>query len=224
MRLEIQQKISSHSEILNEVKEQLEKGKDDIISFSGQQKGYCVGLVDIVNSTRIAAKLSNNRIGEFYSVFLNSMSIIAKKYDAKIIKNIGDSILFYFPTTIDGDKLKITTSINCALTMIDAKQIINDKIKTLNLPPLCYRISLDYGVILLAQSSLSSREDIFGSTVNICSKINRMAQPGGVVIGHDLYQMIQDNLNYDFESISSYSAVRKFNYSVHSVKRKTWNQ
>ncbi|MDQ3837312.1 MAG: response regulator, partial [Thermoproteota archaeon] len=34
-------------------------------------------------------------------------------------------------------------------------------------------------------------EDLFGSTVNICTKINSMAEPNGIVIGGDLYQIIK---------------------------------
>ena len=58
------------------------------------------------------------------------MSIVAKKFDAKIVKNIGDCLLFYFPKTNNGGKNKILNSINCAFAIIDCKNIINEKMQS----------------------------------------------------------------------------------------------
>lgn len=148
------------------------------------------------------------------------MSIIAKKYDAKIVKNIGDCLLFYFPKMYDGCQYKISNAINCAFTMIDCEKIINEKMQDRGLSKTSYRISLDYGAILLAESSISSSEDIFGSTVNICAKINHLAKPFGVVIGHDLFQIIQNNSFYQFELISTFSVRTKYDYDVHVVNKR----
>nr|MDQ3969401.1 response regulator [Thermoproteota archaeon] len=56
--------------------------------------------------------------------------------------------------------------------------------------------------------SSKGREDLFGSTMNICAKINSMAEPNGIVIGGDLYQIIKsfsfinDNNNgYEFREL-----------------------
>ena len=171
------------SQILENVKEHLEKNTIDIISFSKEHKSYCVGIIDIVNSTKIIANLANSKICEYYSIFLNIMSIIAKKFDAKIIKNIGDSLLFYFPKTLNASKFDLINSISCAYAMIDCNNIINKKLNKEGLPKLDYRISLDYGTLLLAKSSISTNEDIFGSTVNFCVKINRLANQNEMVIG-----------------------------------------
>jgi class 3 adenylate cyclase len=37
--------------------------------------------VDIVNSTAITAKLTNGRMCEYYSIFLNAMSRIVRAYE-----------------------------------------------------------------------------------------------------------------------------------------------
>jgi CheY-like chemotaxis protein len=59
-----------------------------------------------------------------------------------------------------------------------------------NLPSVSYRISADYGRVEVATSTSSKGEDLFGSTMNICAKINSMAEPNGIVIGGDLYRII----------------------------------
>jgi len=62
----------------------------------------------------------------------------------------------------------------CGLTMIAVNLIINDKLQKegKELPPLCYRISADYGRVEVAKSLTSTNEDLFGPTVNLCAKIN----------------------------------------------------
>ncbi len=40
-------------------------------------------------------------IRKYYSKFINSTSGVVKSYSGKVIKNIGDCILFYFPKTTD---------------------------------------------------------------------------------------------------------------------------
>lgn len=67
----------------------------DEICFIGTQT-CCVCFIDIVDSTRTTSNLDNpQKIRKYYSIFLNSMAAIARGGGAKIIKNIGDSLVFY---------------------------------------------------------------------------------------------------------------------------------
>jgi class 3 adenylate cyclase len=181
------------------------------ITFSDCSLESCVGIVDIVNSTKIAATLSGAKMSKYYGIFLNTMSAIVQKYGGRIVKNVGDSILFYFPTS--KSKLELTKSLECALTMSLAHDEINKILYEEDLPCLNYRISLDYGSVVLAKFSTSSCEDIFGTPVNMCSKINSSAKPNTVVIGSDLYEVIK-GLDYCFEEIKGYSVGFKYQYPI----------
>jgi class 3 adenylate cyclase len=73
--------------------------ESDEISFSSESLSCCICIVDIINSTAITSRIENSKMmRKFYSIFINSVSFIAKKYDASILKNVGDSVMFYFPT------------------------------------------------------------------------------------------------------------------------------
>jgi class 3 adenylate cyclase len=61
----------------------------DEIAFLGQRQHACVCFIDMINSTKITSVLDNVELARYYSVFLNSMTSIAKNYGAKIIKNAG---------------------------------------------------------------------------------------------------------------------------------------
>ena len=86
--------------------------------------------------------------------------------------------------------------------MVDSHKEINEKMKKAKMPKLDYRISIAYGSVRIAKVFTSSVEDIFGSTVNKCSKINRLAKPNGIVIGNSLYQIIKSlDEQYGFETL-----------------------
>jgi hypothetical protein len=68
------------------------------------------------------------------------------------------------------------------LTMIAVNPIISANLHEELLPSLHYRISTDYGRVEFAKSLASTTEDLFGSTLSICSKINSKAAPNGVYL------------------------------------------
>src|SRR5215210_1697018 len=153
----------------------------------------CIGFVDMVDSTKVTAEISDRqKIGQYYSIFINTMAILVKNYGAKIVKNAGDALIFYFPDSSDSaNESAFKDILECFTVMILARDIINAKLHAQNLLPVSYRISADYGRVEVATSTSSKSEDLFGSPMNICAKINSMAQPYGIVIGGDLYQIVK---------------------------------
>ncbi len=200
----------------------LETTFDETILFSEIYQSFCVGIVDIVSSTKITATLNKSKVCQYYSVFLNTMAEIVKKSGGIVVKNVGDSLLYYFPKTSDtSDRLSFVDSLECGMKMIDAHSIVNSKMHKEGLPDVNYRISSDHGMIMTAKSANSFNEDIFGPTVNLCAKINLKAMPNTMVIGGDLYQIVKSFKEYRFESISEYHNGLKIHYPVYSIKRHT---
>jgi two-component system, OmpR family, response regulator ChvI len=165
----------------------------DEISFV-DTKYLCVGIVDIVNSTKITADIGKSEnVAKYYSIFINTMAAIARNFDAEVVKNVGDSVIFFFPKTSESssDKTPFKDVLRSGLTMAAAHVSMNEKYRDHHLPPINYRISSDYGKIEVAKSGPSRVVDVFGPTVNMCAKINSKAPLNGVIIGGDLYQIIK---------------------------------
>jgi len=202
------------------------EGKDKekpnyLVDFSGESNNYCIGFVDIANSTQISATLKHEKMSKYYEIFLNSMANIVERFDGFVIKNIGDSLLYYFPeSSKSSTRFGFLSCIECSLTMIDSRELINTKVKNEDLPPLNYRVSADYGKVTIIKSDNSSTIDIVGIPVNICSKINPSAPQNGAVIGSDLYQLVKDFDDYNYNQIRAYSVGLKQSYPIYSVQRK----
>lgn len=111
--------------------------------------------------------------------------------------------------------------------MISVNPIINTRLKEEGLPNLYYRISADYGRVEVAKSLTSTNEDLFGPTVNLCSKINSKAPPNRMVIGNNLYQVTMTTLDgeYNFDKVGEYSIDNspENRYPVYSITSKTKN-
>jgi hypothetical protein len=94
------------------------------------------------------------------------------------------------------------------------------KLNMEGLPSVDYRVSLDCGDITLAKPDNLLCEDKFGTTVNVCIKINRMAAPNSVVGGSDLYEIARNLTEYRFNYLGSYNLAFRSEYSVYSLLRK----
>jgi two-component system, OmpR family, response regulator ChvI len=197
------------------------------VSFSGDSQNYCVCFVNMLESKEITREIANNnRIRKYYFTFINTLAAIARSFDAKVIKNTGNGLMFYFPKASCSTNTRAFKDIlECGLAMIAANRVINIKLYEESLPSVSYRISANYGMVEIAKSGPSQNTDLFGSTVNVCAKINSKAPPNGMVIGEDLYQVIKDHSSYfagyDFKEVSGYvvsSSNKEYLYKVYSVE------
>ena len=219
----------------NEEEQQDREGreKEQEIFFTTRSQSYCVCFVSMVGSTETIFTINEpDKIRRYYSIFINTMAAIARNFDAKVIKNTGTSLVYCFPKTSSTDnKSAFRDVIECGITMMAANKVINMKLKEEGLPSMHYKISADYGRVEVAKSlSSPDTDDLFGSTMNICAKINSMAPVNGMVIGSDLYYITKKifsfslfdrgpSSQYHFKKIGEYSIMPsfKYQYPVYSV-------
>jgi class 3 adenylate cyclase len=191
------------------------------ISFSGEVQNYCVCFIDIVGSTKISADLTPTQLSRYYELFLNAIALIARNFGAKIVKNAGDALIFYFNDTSDPKKvMKFKNVLDCGLTMGIASNTLNAKMLSEKLPPIQYRISADYGEVSVARSASSQSEDLFGSAMNISAKINSRAKLNGLVIGETLFDIVKGLAEYVFVPSSEKLIGVKGEYGVYHVDQK----
>lgn len=184
-------------------KEKEEEQLKFLLEFLSYTKNYCVSIIDIVGSTRTVMNLPVKKVSMYYSIFLNKMANIANSFGAIIVKNIGDSLLYYFPNTETGEEKYFRDVFECSLTMLNKRQELNSYLSMEELPEINYRISAEYGYVVIARLSTSSVNDMFGSTINICSKINSLAKPNTFIIGEQLYNRAKIFKEYKFIEVNN---------------------
>ena len=208
---------------LIEIKEKedvIKQQEDILLQFSDHSEKYCVCMVDIMNSTKITAKLSESETSEFYNLFLNSIAGIVRNFGGIVIKNIGDALLFYFPVIPSEEESVLKKCLDCCLTLGESHDDIAKKLENQKLPVFDYRISSTYGMVQIAKTSTSSINDIFGNTVNRCAKINRIAPANRLIIDEEFYDSIKIFNDYIFKKIDSDITAPEAGYSGYLVSRK----
>jgi two-component system, OmpR family, response regulator ChvI len=122
--------------------------------------------------------VDSNKTRKYYSIFFNTISSIVKGFDAKIIKNLGDGLVCYFPKASDRhNDVAFGDVMGFGITAMAARHNINTILHEEKIPgSVNYRTSIDYGKVEIAETSVSGGvEDLFGSAMNICSKINTIS-------------------------------------------------
>jgi len=185
----------------------------------GKPTYFCVGMVDIVGSTKTVARLTTSKSSRYYEIFLNNMAKVIRQYHGKILKTMGDSLLFYFPdTSFSERKFGFLSSLECGFSMIEQHEKLKLLLSQEALPTIDYRISFDYGNVTMMRN-MDWAIDLVGPTINTCAKINGKCSVNEMVIGSDLYEKTKSFREYKFKNSGSFSADLKHPYPVYSVFR-----
>ena len=202
------------------------------IKFTDDSLKCCVCFIEFqssISNTTIADDSSHVR--EYYSTVINSLSQIIKRYNGKIVKSLGDRLLCYFLNFSDLDNEKaVEEVIECGLEILEKRDDMNKELlkKNNNLPSVeNYKISLDYGVVDLALAGDNYQLDIFGSAVNLCSKINSspsLSAYNEIIIGDNFYRILKSypNIinNYNFINNGELKVTENVGYPTYNTKRR----
>jgi CheY-like chemotaxis protein len=206
------------------------------IKFTDDSLKCCICFITFENSeNNFAISHESSQIREYYSIVINSLTKIVKNSNGKIVKSLGDRLLCYFLNFADiNDEKAFEEVIECGFEIIDKREDINKELsmKNNNLPPLDYfKISIDYGVVDLALAGDNYQLDVFGSTVNVCSKINSASSLSSskneIIIGNNFYRVLKSFSNlinkYNFINSGEFQITENIGYPTFNIKRKGTN-
>jgi class 3 adenylate cyclase len=106
-----------------------------------------------------------------------------------IDKFIGDGIMVIFgaPTELP-EAQQAAKAVSCAVAMQKALHELNEKWQNASFPAFRMRVGIHQGHAVVGSFGGPQRSDftVIGSTVNISSRIERLANPGDILISRDL--------------------------------------
>jgi adenylate cyclase len=130
-----------------------------------------IGFADIVGYTRQTRSLSREELGRLVDVFEARALAIVTAHDGRIIKTIGDEILYA------ADRPQAVAEI--------ALELVEEHVQDADFPQL--RVGVAWG------SVLHRLGDVFGPTVNIAARLTSLARPGRVVVDKELAEALHDD-------------------------------
>jgi adenylate cyclase len=130
-----------------------------------------IGFADIVGYTRQTRSLKQDELAALVDHFEARALAIITGHGGRIIKTIGDEILFAADGAADAAHI--------ALELVEEHLVDED------FPQL--RVGVGWGQVL------NRLGDVFGPTVNIASRLTSIARPGRVLIDKDLAEALEGN-------------------------------
>ena len=168
--------------------------------------GMVVLYVDLVGSTTMTLEMPAEKIAIIVSSFSQEMAAVIRQHHGYVLKFVGDAVIGYFVT---GGLLRSGTNgiivddaVSCAKSMISIIQKgINPILNQYDYPDLMVKIGVDFGqniVVRYGADIEHSHVDLMGPAMNIAAKIQNMAKPNQILIGSDVFQKLQPNLQKEF--------------------------
>ncbi len=161
-------------------------------------------FADIAGSTRMSITLPTQVLASIVQVFSQEMALVVTGYGGYVLKYVGDAIIAFFPGEFDSKKA-CNNAVNCARAMMRiVSECLNPAFNEKSFPSIGVKIGVDFGenlVVLYGKDASKSYIDIVGSSISVAAKITTIASPGQVVVGEDVYRLIETELKKEFLEI-----------------------
>lgn len=133
-----------------------------------------VGFADIVDYTRQSRSLRQDEIARLTDAFEGTALEIVTEHGGRIIKSIGDEVLFVADLPEDAAQI--------ALELVE-RHILDEDFPEL-------RAGAAYGPVL------SRLGDVFGPVVNLAARLTSSSRPGRVLVDRGMAEALEDDENF----------------------------
>jgi len=154
--------------------------------LEGERRLAAIMFTDMVGFTALAQR-SEALAMELLEEQRSLIRLLLAKYKGREIETIGDAFLVEFASSLEA--VRCAVEIQSALNEVNAKRPEEKKIWV--------RIGIHLGDVI------HRGLDVMGDAVNVASRIEPLAYPGGVCITAQVYASVLNKVEYRFESLGS---------------------
>jgi len=161
-----------------------------------ERKKLTVFFSDIKDFTETTDDLEAEDLTFLVNDYFTEMSAIALEYGATIDKFIGDAMLMFFgdPETL-GAREDAVACVRMAIAMQHKLEDLRHRWRGMGFEkPFRMRIGISTGYCNVGNFGSADRMDytIIGGEVNLASRLESQAEPGGIVLAYETYALVSD--------------------------------
>jgi len=142
----------------------------------------CVGFADLVGFTAQTQELPDHQLAEVVGRFETIAFDLASAHGGRVVKMIGDEVMFTCDDVITGALLALDLAATYRLD-----EHLSD-----------VRVGMASGRVLERDG------DVFGSVVNLASRVTNVAFPGAVVVSQDMHDALDGDDRFVLRSLRSH--------------------
>lgn len=148
-------------------------------------RDIAVLFTDVVGSTSFFKTHGDIRGREMLRTHHHMATSVVEEYGGALIKEVGDSILAYFPDPVEA--LKAAIKMQHEFRLHNNENSAEEAIHV--------RIGLHHGRVIVEE------KDIYGDVVNVAAKLTNLAGGDQIFISHEVYETTKDAPLIQFERI-----------------------
>jgi len=107
------------------------------------------------------------------------------EHRGRVVKNTGDGLLAEFASVVDA----VRCAVEVQRGMIDREPEVPDERR------IKFRIGVNLGDVIVEE------HDIFGDGVNVASRLEALAEPGGICVSRVVRDQVRDKLDFTFDDM-----------------------
>jgi adenylate cyclase len=115
----------------------------------------------------------------------DAIARLVARHDGRIINTWGDAIIAEFASVVEAVQCAIEVQQEVASGQPDASPAHRMR----------FRIGINLGDVMV------DGDDIYGDGVNIASRLQELAEPGGIVISNPVYEQVRNKLSVGFDNL-----------------------
>src|SRR5579859_3134726 len=153
-----------------------------------QRKQVTVLFADVSSFTALAEQMDPEEVRDLMNALWSRLDAAIAAHGGTVDKHMGDAVMALFgtPAAQENDPER---AVRAALDIQAALQAFAEQ--TPDRPPLQMRIGINTGPVLLGAVGSGGEYTALGTTVNVASRLEHAAPPGGELIGHATYRQVR---------------------------------
>jgi adenylate cyclase len=143
---------------------------------------------DVVGYTRLMGVDEAGTLRRLTELRQGVLEPLIAEHNGRIVKLMGDGLLVEFASVVD--------ALTCAATWqsgLADREAVTDEDQRLQ-----FRIGVNLGDVIV------EGDDIFGDAVNIATRIEGQAEPGGICLSGDAYRQAKGKVGVEFEDLGKH--------------------
>ena len=157
-----------------------------------ERRQLTVLFCDLVESTALSERLGPESFREIVREYYTTCAGEIARFGGHIAQYLGDGLLVYFgyPQAYEDDAHR---AVHAALSILRAIDALNERPERDSASRLRMRLGIHTGPVVIGALSVAghSQQLALGSTLNIASRLQTVAEPGTVIISAATHNLVQ---------------------------------
>jgi class 3 adenylate cyclase/predicted ATPase len=150
---------------------------------NAERRHLTIVFCDLVSSTELSKKLDPEDFGHVIAKYHAVCTRVVERFHGHVAQYQGDGVLAYFgyPRARGDDTVQ---AVRAGLALVRAVEEVSSAHFEGDDVRLAARVGIDTGVVVVSETGAGERRQslAFGDTVNIASRLEKLADPGKVVV------------------------------------------